>query len=388
MNLIVPFGFYGWGNIGDEATLQGFARLAQSFDPELRVWVASRDVSRTSRIAPAFQHFKAVGMDPMKWWAQWRADAAAFVGGTPIMDVLGTWPLSEVEPLVSAVHSQGKPIVFVGVGTERLQSEASRRTVGKVLAPKVAHWSVRSERDKERLTDCGVRPESITPAADMAWLLDPVTTDFGKQHLRRLGLALNEPLLGVNVNSESFMLEQEPRLFEKLGRCLDQAVVRYGVRVLFLCNEVREDDMFDKAASLKIRASMTHKEKTTLVPNEYLTPQQMQSLVGCCRATLSTRYHFCLFSALQQVPFLALERSDKVADLCWDMSWPYRSSLCRLDLSLASDLLADVENKPADLAARLEDSVRFMRQRAWTNDVALQAWVGGANGRRHLRVRG
>ena len=27
MNLVAPFGFYGAGNIGDEATLQGFARL-------------------------------------------------------------------------------------------------------------------------------------------------------------------------------------------------------------------------------------------------------------------------------------------------------------------------------------------------------------------------
>jgi polysaccharide pyruvyl transferase WcaK-like protein len=388
MNLVVPFGFYGWGNIGDESTLQGFARLAQRFDPKLRVWVASRNVSHTARIQPSFKYYKAVGTDPMRWWGRWRSDAAAFVGGTPIMDVLGEWPLSEVAPLVSAAYSEGKPIAFVGVGTERLQNESSRRTVAEVLAPKVVHWSVRSERDKKRLTDCGVRPESITAAADMAWLLDPVTTDFGKQYLRRLGLALNEPYVGVNVNSESFMLDQEPRLFEKLGLCLDELVVRYGVRVLFLCNEVREDDMFDRAASLKIQASMTHKERTFLVPNEYLTPQQMQSLIGCCQATLSTRYHFCLFSALQQVPFLALERSDKVADLCWDMRWPYRASLCKLKLSLAGELLADVEKKNAELTAQLAESVGFMRQRAWKNEAALAALASTANAQNPLRVRG
>ena len=43
MNLIAPFGFYGWGNIGDESTLQGFARLVSHAHPAMRVWVASRN---------------------------------------------------------------------------------------------------------------------------------------------------------------------------------------------------------------------------------------------------------------------------------------------------------------------------------------------------------
>ena len=45
----------------------------------------------------------------------------------------------------------------------------------------------------------------------------------------------------------------------------------------------------------------------------------MMSLIANCRLTLGMRYHFCLFSALQDVPFVALQRSDKVADLCWDL---------------------------------------------------------------------
>ncbi len=372
MKLAVPFGFYGAGNIGDESTLQGFARLVSRDHDGMRVWVASRNPSHTARVEPSFKYYKSVGRDPRKWWAQYRSDAYVFAGGTPIMDILGSWPLSEVVPLISAAHSQGKPIAFVGVGTERLQSESSRRTVSEVLAPKVARWSVRSERDKERLTDYGVRPQSVTVAADMAWLLDPVTIDFGKQHLKRLGLGENEPYVGVNVNNESFMLKQEPRLFEKLGRCLDEMIVRYGVRVLFLCNEVREDDMFDMAASLRIRASMRHKESSVLVPNEYFTPQQMLSLIACCRATVSTRYHFCLFSALQKVPFLALKRSDKVADLCWDLQWQYGASLSDINVADLSDAFSEIEGRRAELVVQLGNRVQCMRERALRNNIALE----------------
>jgi hypothetical protein len=35
MKLAVPFGFYGAGNIGDESTLQEFAR-ARGYEPNLR----------------------------------------------------------------------------------------------------------------------------------------------------------------------------------------------------------------------------------------------------------------------------------------------------------------------------------------------------------------
>ena len=49
MNLVAPFGFYGWGNIGDEATLQGFARLMAGSPPKPRVWVASQNPRHTAR---------------------------------------------------------------------------------------------------------------------------------------------------------------------------------------------------------------------------------------------------------------------------------------------------------------------------------------------------
>jgi hypothetical protein len=70
------------------------------------------------------------------------------------------------------------------------------------------------------------------------------------------------------------------------------------------------------------------------------------------------------------------------------MRWPYRASLCKLKLSLAGELLADVEKKNAELTAQLAESVGFMRQRAWKNEAALAALASTANAQNPLRVRG
>jgi polysaccharide pyruvyl transferase WcaK-like protein len=372
MRLAVPFGFYGWGNIGDESTLQGFARLTRVYDPDARVWVGSANPSHTARVEPSLKYFRTEDFDPRRWWAKRCASAHVFAGGTPIMDLEDGWPLTIVGAIVGAARAARKAVAFIGIGSENLPAGRARDLMSRVLESGVAYWSVRSERDKQRLTDCGAQPESVTVAADMAWLLNSQSAEFGRKYLAGLGFDKETPYVGVNINSEAHMLEREPRLIEKLSQFLDTLVERRGFRILFLCNEVREDASFDKATSLRIASSMRRKESAILVPNEYFTPQQMMSLIACCRFAVSTRYHFCLFSALQRVPFLALERCDKVADLCWDLGWRYRAPLAGVD-SLLADAVFEMERRAPDLHNQLEANLRTMRERAVKNIDALAA---------------
>jgi polysaccharide pyruvyl transferase WcaK-like protein len=234
----------------------------------------------------------------------------------------------------------------------------------------VAHWSVRSPRDRERLVASGVSPDRITTAADVAWLIPPASVDFGIQTLQRHELT-GHRLVGVNVNAENALVEREPRLFEKLAAVLDGLIDAHNVRVVFLCNEVREDETFDKAAATLVKRHMRHQNEAFLLPNEYWAPQQMMSVIASCRLTMSTRYHFCLFSALQGVPFLAIKRSDKVADLCEDLGWTFGAMPGSIDVDTlsqqATTLLKEASTHVHDLSGR----VAAMRERAWLNGRAL-----------------
>jgi hypothetical protein len=69
--------------------------------------------------------------------ARRRPRAHVIVGGTPIMDVLGHWPLSELVPHIEWAARREKPVGFVGTGTERLHRDDSRRLMREVLAPRV-----------------------------------------------------------------------------------------------------------------------------------------------------------------------------------------------------------------------------------------------------------
>lgn len=376
MRIVVPFGFYGWGNIGDESTLQGFARLTATH-PQVKppVWVASRNPSHTARIEPSFKYYDATSLNLRGWLARRLAGVYLFAGGTPIMDILGSYPLADVVPIVTTGFRRRKRLVFVGVGTETLYREESRRALSEILASRVHHWSVRSQRDKDRLMENGVPANSVTVAADMAWLLDPVSSSWGREYLLSLGIDTERPLVGVNVNNEPFMQSAAPELLAHVGRFVDALIEDHEATALFFCNDVGEGGAYDKAASTIVRNSMKNADRTCLVPNHYWSPQQMLSLIACCRATISTRYHFCLFSALQGIPFIALQRSDKVKDLCWDLQWSHGMPIEAVTPSGLLDLYSEIERQQPAWTALLNNSFTQMRRRALKNHDALDSLI-------------
>ena len=222
-------------------------------------------------------------------------------------------------------------MAFVGIGTERLQREESRRLIAHELAPRVRHWSVRSEHDRERLLAYGVEGDRITVAADLAWTLERSPQDASDRRPECLRAGPDDVLVGVNVTNERFVAERAPQLFVTLAEFLDRLVEKVGARIVFFCNEIREDESFDKAASQLIIGHMRHPERAAILPNEYRTPQQMMALLGACRLAVGMRYHFCVFAAIQGVPFVAIKRSDKVDDLCRDLAWRHGVGLDEID---------------------------------------------------------
>jgi polysaccharide pyruvyl transferase WcaK-like protein len=398
VNLLAPWGFYGSGNIGDEATLQGFAQLVAQAQQPIRVWAGSRNPRHTARVAPSFRYFRApfsewdgcldlrprglwfryfqAPFSDWSWrrrWANYRTSAVVVAGGTPIMDCHGEWPFSELVPLIEDAHRRERPVVFVGSGTERLQREESRRIMADRLAPIVRYWTVRSEPDEARLIEYGVSPERIRVAGDMAWLLDPASPDWGREQLRSWGVATTGRLVGVNLMNEKQVRERQPHLLKTVARFLDRLVEHYDVSILFLASEVHEFTGFDRSATLQTLAAMKHRHRTFLAPNEYWPPQKMMSLIANCYVSVSMRYHFCLFSALQGVPFIALQRSDKVADLCWDLAWLFGANLDGLSGESLIALFQGLENQRAAAVNQLGVGIPILRERACSNVAALEA---------------
>jgi polysaccharide pyruvyl transferase WcaK-like protein len=128
---------------------------------------------------------------------------------------------------------------------------------------------------------------------------------------------------------------------------------------------------------------MAHGEATFTVANNFWTPAQMMSLIGNCDYTIGMRYHFCLFSALQGIPFIAIKRADKVDDLCWQLDWPHGVSLDDVTPECVREVFSAIRAGGKQLGATLEARTQPMREQAKLNSAALDA-IGSVSDPRGL----
>jgi polysaccharide pyruvyl transferase WcaK-like protein len=169
------------------------------------------------------------------------------------------------------------------------------------------------------------------------------------------------------------VFEKVPEFVAHIAAALDTVVERQGATILFLSNEIRADACFDQAAAKYVASRMRYADHTRVAPGEYHAPRDMMSIVACCSATMSMRYHFCLFSALQSVPFFAIERSAKVTDLCRDLGWTDSAEPAKLDRNNITGALQRFQQDQTAIRANLRYKSQKMRGRAMNNIVAVNA---------------
>lgn len=85
------------------------------------------------------------------------------------------------------------------------------------------------------------------------------------------------------------------------------------------------------------------------------------------------RYQFCLFSALREVPFIAIQRSDKVSDLCWDIDWSARVESPGFDASEVVGHGRRLEQAGSAVEGQLKQNVQNMKVTALDNVAPLNA---------------
>jgi hypothetical protein len=67
------------------------------------------------------------------------------------------------------------------------------------------------------------------------------------------------------------------------------------------------------------------------------------------------------------VPFIAIERSDKVSDLCWDISWPAKVLPPQFDAIEVVEHPKRLKQNASTMDGQLKQTVQNMRKRALRN---------------------
>ena len=293
-------GAYGRGNAGDDAILEAIVTELRQIDPDLPIWVLSRnpdDTRLTYRVNSiytfAFPRF-------LRRMGKTRLYING--GGSLMQDVTSHRSLWFYLFTISAAKRLGCQVMMYGCGIGPIHSPANRRRAAKVLQKSVDAITLRDTHSREELEDMGVTNPEIILSADPTVILPAAPEQVVDGILESQGIDPKGRYIG-------FALRPWPGFEEKaalFGAAADYAYEKYGLIPVFLPIERRLDVGAARLAAQHMKAP------------HYILPETGSSdhtigLFARMQVVVSMRLHALVFAAGQGVPLVGVVYDQKIS---------------------------------------------------------------------------
>lgn len=310
MKRIVISGFYGAGNLGDEAILEAMLTDIKARLPAADITVLSITPSQTAQrygVKSLYRGWRRHNQEKLR--AIRRADVLVSGGGGLLQDTYATGIISGPLPyylmIVLLAKLQGTPVMFYSQGIGPITS-----TYGKMLTRRVVnrvdYITVRDEESALLLRQLGVRKPPVEVTADPVLALEPAAPGAGEAILVAEAIPLDRPLVGISLRP---WFDQTAH-WQAVAAVADQLVSRLGVTVLFMPFE----HQFDRAVSQAARDAMQHQDRAYVLQQDY-QPREMMALYRHLTLMLGMRLHSLIFAGNMQVPAYGIIYDPKVKHL-------------------------------------------------------------------------
>ena len=353
-------GAYGRGNAGDDAILEAIVTELRQVDPDLPVWVLSRNPKDT-RLTYRVNSIYTFAFP--RFLARMRKTRLYINGGGSLMqDVTSHRSLWFYLFTISAAKRLGNRVMMYGCGIGPIHSQANRRRAAKVLQRSVDAITLRDTHSADELKDMGVSAPEIILSADPTVILPPAPETVVDGILESQGIDPRGKYIGFSLRPWPGF-EGKATLF---GAAADYAYEKYGLIPMFLPIEKR----LDVAAA---RLAAAHMKAPHYILEDTGSSSHTIGLFARMQAVVSMRLHALVFSASQGVPLVGVVYDQKISsflsyigqDLYTGLEDVTAEALCRyIDaacgrigdqefLSGGVDRLRRVEERNSETARRL-----------------------------------
>ena len=353
-------GYYGFGNLGDEALLGVIVAQLRARVPGCTVDVLSATPAQT---AATYGVEATARMDTRALHeAIARADAVLSGGGGLLQNATSTRSLIYYCEILRRAARAKKPAMIFAQSIGPLDMRG--RAIVRWWCGGVAAATVRDERSYTLLQSILPRVP-IEQAGDPVFLIDPPATPFD---FRVQGLDPSAPYAVVCVRRSPGFENGIPTLVA----AVDRLAREYGAHVAFLPLGGAADA---EASTQVIRRCRT---APTLLPS-FTAPEAAQ-VIGAAHAVIGMRLHALIFAARFGVPFLSIPYDPKVSSLTADLHYPlaplFDPKTVRRDVSSpGTDALVDrLWTERDTLSELLKEGAarqRALAQRSFDRAIAL-----------------
>lgn len=293
-------GAYGRGNAGDDAILEAIVRELRQLDPDLPVWVLSRnpDSTRLTYRVNSIYTFHI----PRFLWRMGKTRLYINGGGSLMQDATSRRSLWFYLFTISAAKLLGNRVMMYGCGIGPIHYSSNRRLAAGVLQKRVDAITLRDTHSRNELEQMGVTAPEIILSADPTVILPAAESATVDGILESAGLDPAGRYIG-------FTLRPWPGFEEKaalFGQAADYVYEKYGLTPVFLPIERRLDVGAAQLAARGMKAPHYILEETGSSSHTIGLFARMQVVV-------SMRLHALVFSAGQGVPLVGVVYDPKIS---------------------------------------------------------------------------
>ncbi|MDH7570266.1 MAG: polysaccharide pyruvyl transferase family protein [Armatimonadota bacterium] len=376
--LVVVSGYYGFGNMGDEAVLAGLVDAFRAAVPNIVLAVASAEPEATRAMhgVEAFDRFS---------WQEFRAqvrDCTAFVsgGGSLFQDVTSRRSIYYYLGTVAMAHFYRRPVMVCAQGIGPIAA-APARAVTAALLNRAALITVRDPTSITTLTSLGVSRPPVHLTADPVFALTPASVEEADLLLRREGVDLETPRVAFALRAWPPRFEvadgrhrppdPDPRQAER-----ERLVEAAAQAAAFVHRELRAQPVFipmHPPGDRDLARAVAHRAG---VPVVFLSggypPREMLALFGRMDLVVGMRLHALIFAAAQGVPVVGISYDPKVDGFLETVG---RTSAAELTSITGDALVAALRHawdSREEEAARLRERASVLRCKAFENGLLLR----------------
>lgn len=326
---IAVFGYYGFGNTGDDAVLWSMLDDLAKWNWAMRITVFSNNPRLTKKQYARYR-IHTVAWDNYEILNEViRHSDLLIIGGGGLYNCYLDYPaelflkgnhryFSVVTFGLPYIAQKWKtPCIVCGAGASEIRSEEAKKHIGAGLA-KCRAVTVRDEGSKKILQSLpGAQQVKIVVTADPVFRLDHNREDLSEMlPLFDEVCGMPEPLVGISLRNWDFAGDKEKMLHEISG-ALNQFYKNCGGSFLFLpfdngsvLQTLSEDNLIFEQLIKLLSPGIPYKKM-----EGYLKPQWASKLIEMCDLTLCMRLHPIIMSVKNEVPAVGIVYDQKVKNV-------------------------------------------------------------------------
>lgn len=352
---ILVCGYYGFGNLGDEAVLAGLLQgLRQAGYTEGTI-VMSANPALTEQ-----EHSVAAILRthlPTVWRALRQARIFVLGGGSLLQDTTSARSIVYYLGVHALARRAGCRIAWIGQGIGPLRRGWARRWTAQA-ARQAARVVVRDPLSAQLLRQWGV--PQVQQGADLSFLLPEANMVRGWQILQQLGVERDEMVVAFAPRQWAAGQESLVESLRQIARYVQKA---WGAQVLLLPMQPSRDMILVKEIAAGLSGAV--------VLSAPLRVQEVQAVLSCCGLVVGMRLHALMLSAASGVPALALSYDPKVRAF-WEQVEPRDViDLPEVDVGAVQQRLCQIWEQYPALRERVQAFAEQQRKLAQCNIEAL-----------------